>query len=618
MIKNWFRPLYELNALIFWSIASLLMLVSHFPYKYLALIVMLTMTGVRGITVEKMLRFRLSLSVKYLQIIFVKDLYLKSDEALKQKCLYLGEGYEWDQEKAQLSNDLLGMPKADIPAIPGWLPDPLVQHLMPKNIILDKCPVDIGKPWIKALSIKIGPVIWPLKAIEGHTLIAGTTGAGKTRTYELISTQIIRMGKGVVLIIIDPKNDQDLKNRVKKECKKANKKFLYFKQAEPGKSIRLNPLANWNQPSEIATRISQLMEDGPFRSFAHLFIDRVVKGELYVGDRPNLRSIFGYVQGRVDPLLERCLVKFFTDLKVVDFELKARGGSAGKSSTTYLDGLLSLYNVTVADHKKMGRNVQVEAIDGLMATYTHDRDHYSKIIATLLPLLQMLATGETGLMLAPDVDDLNDTREIWDTQRVINQDAVLYIGMDSLSNSEVAKAVNSMILAEIASVAGAIYNFVEEKNRKQIYLLIDEVAEAINEQVIQVLNKGRGAGFRAFVALQTIKDLEAKLNSAPKMLQVLGNLNNQIILRLEDSETVKWVIEKMGETKISEMNTGYSQGTGTEQHIFEFSGNISRSEKRERTSLIPKELILGLPNLQYFARFTGGHISTGTIPIIED
>ncbi|MBP0533221.1 TraM recognition domain-containing protein, partial [Mycobacterium tuberculosis] len=78
-----------------------------------------------------------------------------------------------------------------------------------------------------------------------------------------------------------------------------------------------------------------------------------------------------------------------------------------------------------------------------------------------------------------------------------------------------------------------IYNFYETP--PDIVLLVDEVAEAINEQVIQILNKGRGAGFRSFVAFQSRSDLEAKLGSAAKMLQVLGNLNNQIILRLEDT-----------------------------------------------------------------------------------
>ena len=136
------------------------------------------------------------------------------------------------------------------------------------------------------------------KAMGGHTLVGGTTGAGKTRTYEVISTQVIHNPKDV-LIIVDPKNDDEWKKRVEKECARAGRKFLYFNQAKPHESIRLNPLENWSQPSEIPSRIAQLMEEGPFRDFAFLFIDRAVKGELYVGDKPNLRSILKYAQSGI-------------------------------------------------------------------------------------------------------------------------------------------------------------------------------------------------------------------------------------------------------------------------------------------------------------------------------
>ena len=616
-IKSWFRPIYEINALFGWVIATFGMMISSFPFKWITSVFLISMVLFRWLGTERILKFRIQLSTKYLQFIESKELYKKTKAANEQQCFYLGEGYVWEPGITQVCMDIIRMPQASIPQIPSWIPDKYLQRLMPKNVLKDKLPVDIGRPWIKALSETTSPVLWPYKAAEGHTLIAGTTGAGKTRTYEVLSSQIIRMG--AVLIIIDPKNDNEWRHRVQLECKRTKRKFLYFKQAEPNKSIRLNPLANWNQPSEIATRISQLMEDGPFRSFAHLFIDRVVMAELYVGDRPNLRSIFGYVQGMVNTLLERCLVKYFEEQEYPEYEMKAKSTVGKSAQASYLDGLVSLYTSYCSEKKNIdGVNVENEAVNGLVATFKHDKEHYSKIIATLLPLMQMLSTGETGLMLAPDVEDISDEREIWDTQRVINQDAVLYIGMDSLSNSEVAKAVNSMILAEVASVAGHIYNFVPEAERKKIYVVIDEVAEAINEQVIQVLNKGRGAGFRAFVALQTIKDLEAKLGSAPKMLQVLGNLNNQLVLRLEDTETVKWVLEKIGETTIKVSNIGYSQGTGSEQHALEFSGNISRTQTQEVVSLVPKEVIFGLPNLQYIARFTGGHISMGTIPIIQD
>jgi conjugal transfer pilus assembly protein TraD len=227
----------------------------------------------------------------------------------------------------------------------------------------------------------------------------------------------------------------------------------------------------------------------------------------------------------------------------------------------------------------------------------------------------MLATGETGLMLAPKADDFDDEREIWDIDKIIKQKAVLYMGLDSLSNNIVQKAIASMILSDVAAVCGSIYNFYDSP--PEVVLIIDEIAEAINEQVIQILNKGRGAGFKAFVAFQARADLEARLGNAAKMLQVLGNLNNQIILRLEDSDTAQWFSDKVGETAIRNMTITGSTSTGSEAHIGEFTGGVSRSLQLEKAPLIPTGLIHKLPNLQYFMRISGAAVYQGRIPILQ-
>ena len=172
-----------------------------------------------------------------------------------------------------------------------------------------------------------------------------------------------------------------------------------------------------------------------------------------------------------------------------------------------------------------------------------------------------------------------------------------------------------MLLADVSAVCGSIYNFYAEP--PEVVLIIDEVAEAINEQVIQILNKGRGAGFKAFVAFQTRSDLEAKLGNAAKMLQVLGNLNNQIILRLEDTDTAQWFSEKVGETAIRNLVMSSTTSTGSEAHVGEFSGSVTRSLQLEKVPLIPTGLIQRLPNLQYFLRISGGSVYQGRIPILK-
>lgn len=616
---NHFRPIYEFRAAVGWTIAALLILLSGMPHAgYFALLCLCALL-LRSVQVWRALRFRLAISTKWLTVVKIDDLF-DASRRLRSKdkdadAMYLGTGYEWTQKHCQLAHDILRMPSTDIPGLPKWLPNETVRAIekafAPANSIADHSPQ--GKPWIAGLETKKQPVPFHYKAMGGHTSISGTTGAGKTRTFELISTQVIH-NPNDVLIVIDPKNDVEWVARCRRECERTGRKFLYWKQAAPSQSIRLNPLENWSQPSEIPTRVAQLMEEGPFRQFAFLFIDRSVKGELYVGDKPNLRSILQYAQNGINNLLERALQRFFPEAGMTDWQDEVAGYMqqvGQKGGGTRLDAMVRLY---IDRFSNLGKGH--ESIDGLISTFQHDRDHYGRIIASALPLLQMLATGETGLMLAPKADDFEDDREIWDIDKVIKQKAVLYVGADSLSNSMVAQAVMSMLLADIASVAGAIYNFYAKP--PEIVLQVDETAEAINEQLLQLLNKGRGAGFKAFVAYQTRSDFTAKLGNVAKMQQVLGNLNNQIVLRLEDIDTAQWFAEKAGTTAIRNLVISSSTSTGTEAHVGEFSGSVSRSAQLEKVPLIPHDLVMQLPNLQYFLRISGGAVYQGRVPIIQD
>ncbi|WP_353254718.1 conjugative transfer system coupling protein TraD [Burkholderia anthina] len=615
---NHFRPIYEVRAAFGWLVALLFLPFSGMPYGWAFALVALALWTFRSGQVWRALKFRMGLSTKWLTTLAVPALLVIQERMRVQaNAMYLGTGFEWTQKHCQMAHDILRMPSTEIPGLPKWLPktkagrafEEMIEKLFaPKDSIRDRTPQ--GASWIHGLEANKGYVPFHYKAMGGHTAVGGTTGSGKTRTYEVITTQVIQCGD--VLIDIDPKNDEEWKERAKREAHRNGRKFLYFNQAKPSESIRLEPLDSWSQPSEIPSRIAQLMEEGPFRDFAYLFISRSVNGELYIGDKPNLRSILKYAQLGIDPLLEKALKRFFIESGLADWEELVTADTvkiANKPGSTRVDAMISLYQA------RFGANDRGhEAIDGLIATHVHDREHYMRIIASALPLLQMLATGETGLMLAPKVDDFEDEREIWTIEKVIRQKAVLHIGLDSLSNSIVAKAIASMILADVSAVCGSIYNFYDKP--PEVVLIIDEIAEAINEQVIQILNKGRGAGFKAFVAFQTRADLEAKLGNAAKMLQVLGNLNNQIILRLEDTDTAEWFSKKVGDTAIRNLIVSSSTSKASEGHVGEFTGSVTRSQQLEAVPLIPTRLIQSLPNLQYFMRISGGAVYQGRIPIL--
>jgi conjugal transfer pilus assembly protein TraD len=99
----------------------------------------------------------------------------------------------------------------------------------------------------------------------------------------------------------------------------------------------------------------------------------------------------------------------------------------------------------------------------------------------------------------------------------------------------VGSAMGSIFLSDLTAVASDRYNY--GVNNRPVNIFVDEAAEVINDPFIQLLNKGRGAKLRLFVATQTFADFAARLGSKDKALQVLGNINNTFALRIVDGET---------------------------------------------------------------------------------
>ncbi|MCL7679244.1 conjugative coupling factor TraD, PFGI-1 class, partial [Klebsiella pneumoniae] len=96
-------------------------------------------------------------------------------------------------------------------------------------------------------------------------------------------------------------------------------------------------------------------------------------------------------------------------------------------------------------------------LDGLRTAVRYDKTYFDKIVASLLPLLEKLTTRKISQLLAPDYGDLNDPRPVINWQQAIRQRAIIYVGLDALSDAEIAAAVGNSMFVDLVSVAGHIY-----------------------------------------------------------------------------------------------------------------------------------------------------------------
>lgn len=609
-VKDMWRPVYEQWAALGWLGAVAGLMFAAVPFKPIVAGVCGGLALMRARQAMEMYRFRLAISGQQISQVSVEEMLERTKLALhKHKGLWLGRGFAWTQRHAQLSKEILSRNPDEIPTLPAWVPTAVRKALLPKDTVTDQHRI-VGASWVHGLEPDERDLFLPLSALPGHTLIVGTTRSMKTRLYEILTFQAVH--SGATVIVLDPKGDKEWERRLRSECVRCGRDYLYFHLAFPSKSVRLNPLATWNNPSEIGSRISQLLGgdaggDG-FVDFADSTINRIVAGQVMVGIRPTLKSIKRHVERGVDELLEQCFHVFFVPREGANWD--AAIAPYLQKAKSRVDAMAHYYQDRCA--KENGeRN---ETIDGLITVLNYDRDWFSRVIVRLVPLLQRLATGDLGDLLSPDVENLDDPRPVYTMDKIITGRKVLYVGSDTLSNKLGGASTMSMLLADLAAAAGAAYNFSEQP--VDVYLFMDEAAEGINDQAIQILNKAGGAGFKAFIATQTVADFEVRLGKKPKALQVLGNTNNLICGRVRDFETAKTISEIMGETALRKVGVSQNQGSETEATMIEFRGSVTRSLGEEKAPLVSPDVLTRLPNLQYFAMIAGGHIVKGRLSVI--
>ena len=513
----------------------------------------------------------------------LEDLTLKL--AHPPEDLFLGDGFEWQPQHAQWTHELLaqGGPKGSR-----------------------------DSAWAHQLSERHEDLFQPLKETQGHTLILGTTGSGKTRTFDLLISQAILRGEAV--IIIDPKGDRDLRATAERTLKALGKSrdFILFHPAFPKDSVRMDPLRNFSRPSELSSRIAATIPStnpsDPFKAFSQRALDQIIQGLLFLEERPTLITLRRILEGGPESLVQRALEHHLKT--VLGSGWKSRLSQAARSRPGHnVSALAGLYRDHVAsEHPSL-------PLEGLLSLWEHDRNHFGKMVASLLPVMTMLTSGPLEGLLSPDASPIEDPRPITDLGRIIARQQVAYIGLDALSDGPVATMIGLLLLSDLTAVAGERYN--QGIPPTPVNIFIDEAAEIINDPAIQLLNKGRGAGIRMTIATQTIADFTARLGSEAKTLQVLGNVNNLLALRVQDAETQRYVTQNLPTFRRKTILRTLGNATlGPEPHLF--TGNLGERLIEEDADLVPSALLGQLADLHYLGKLAGGRVIKGRIPLLVD
>lgn len=567
---------------------------------------------------------------------------------VSRKRLFIGRGFRWTRLHTQR------LVEAQDPAVARYIDPPLAYRLVrglerrleqtpfplsrlahitawdnPANPLRPLPPVG-GSPLlhgVEPLEVEAG---LPLTERVGHTLVLGTTRVGKTRLAEVYITQDIHRVEHEVVIVFDPKGDADLLKRMFVEARRAGREreFYVFHLGWPEISARYNAVGRFGRISEVASRVAgQLSGEGnsaAFREFAWRFVNIIARALIELGRRPDYLQIQRHVVN-IDALFIEYAQQLFakTDPKAWELIVQLEGKLNEKSIPRHMQGREA--RVVAIEQYLSAKRVFDPVLDGLRSAVRYDRTYFDKIVASLLPLLEKLTTGKTAQLLAPNYTDLSDPRPIFDWLQIIRKRGIVYVGLDALTDAEVAAAVGNSMFADLVSVAGHIYKHgidhglpeIGQRTEKlPINLHADEFNELMGDEFIPLINKGGGAGIQVTAYTQTLSDIEARIGNRAKAGQVIGNFNTLQMLRVRETATAELLTRQLPKVNVlTRTLVSGATDTADPQAATDFTSSSQDRVSATSVPLIEAAHIVSLPKGQMFSFQEGGQLWKVRMPL---
>ena len=532
----------------------------------------------------------------------------------KDGALYMGKGGSWESSQCQEASDFL---KCDASSLQRkfikrrmilkslknfrkWIFHP-VKRLFTLRKDLSFLIQASGQQWISAL-LPEENAIWQR---AGHMLIVGGAGAGKTQTMIIFIIQDIWVSRAV--LIIDPKGDNDIRNAVYFSYKKRSgdtKGIFEFDLAYPERSIHLDLFSNCSRPTEIATKICDCLPketaNSEFSKMGESFLKTVCQG-ISIANKPlTFKRIYYYINNR-EKLLVDCLEGYLKEVlgkeRFKDLCTDIRIHKKDK-----MEAYLKAY-------REFDRNDDVESV---IKFADYDEEFIYKRAIMVFQIIEKLATGDIGKLLDPEDASANRTLSLRD---IVDNQWVLLVSLHAMKDPDLSRIVGSLILSDLTALAGSRYAY--EKGRlNKVALYVDEASEVLSEPFIQLLNKGRGAGFLTCLATQTVSDFIARTRNKAEADKVLGNLNNLLCMRSNDGETHRYFAERITKSTVKSRMVSHAVMASADS-FYSQRGTLSESVSETESELVPPEILSSLPNGECFAVISGGHVVKARMPYVS-
>ncbi|MCX4030186.1 type IV conjugative transfer system coupling protein TraD [Endozoicomonas sp. SM1973] len=560
--------------------------------------------------------------------------------------LFLGKGFRWQEKHTQRMYEVRDTDNADYTkpsATYEWARrkeikweqkkhvKPLAELLRSRHPFNPFKPLpDIGgEPALHGVgALEETDVMMSLSERTGHTIVPGKTRVGKTRCAEVLITQDIH--RGDVVIVLDPKGDADLLKRMYLEAKRAGRldQFYVFHLGHPELSCRYNAVGSFSRITEVASRIANQLPGGgnsaAFKEFGWQFVNIIAVAVTDLGQRPNYTSIRRYIRD-IDPLLIEYGEKYLSEHKAFGDQWEGLVSEIQQKLTNKDKDEFKGRNdraIAIVNFVKQ-HNIFDPTLEGLIFAFKMEKTYFDKLSVALGPFLEKLTTGTIAPLIAPNYTDEHDKRDILDWEELVKRRGIAYVGLDALTDPEVANVVGESMFSDLTSLAGYFYkngynSGLKNKKKKgevpSISIHGDEFSDLLGPKFITLVNKSGGAGYQLTLYTQTWNDIAASLGDQFKAGQIAGNIGTIIMFRVTDTQTAEVITEKLPTVKVKSLMT-VSGVNDTATGEFSFTSNNQDRISAEKVPMLTPADINALPKGQAFALLNGSQLYKIRMPL---
>lgn len=643
--ENLLRTPYELLVGIIALLFGYMLIMCHslfaldIHFSFMTAIPFLLLGGIRIVQGVKIVKYRK-------RLLTLKSFSMgTTDVPLSPQNLYLGQGFQWMPHHRQRLHLLSSI------ANQAFMQKGHIYRYIQSQV---KKQLDIGgKPWIHGVGAdKEKEVCLAQHNRTRHICVFGMTQVGKTRLSSILMNQDIRNGEAV--LIIDPKGDlglmQDIYCAAVSAGRKDALKMIHF--GFPKLSVRYNPLASFTDISEVADRITGAIsgdgEGQQFKDFAWQYVNIAARCLYELGEVINYKTIAFCVKNPQALLTLYADKKFPKDYKEKiqetldegEFKMDKMGNEL--SSIKCSEAVKLFIEQSIEEREAVHQESFLDNnILPLYNAVTLDQSYYDKITASVGPVLDKI--NQTHATSIFSFDNKNKGKS--DAKRNVKRDAknnnqsdgkstqdsqlpiislenaikdknIVYIGLDSLSNRQVAEGVGQAVIADLVSLCGRLYKTTADK-KASLCLHCDEFSNIVRDEFINLLNKAGGAGVKVTAYTQTINDLGAAFGGNRDKAQMLvGNFGTTICLLVENEDTARAFTDCLEHVRArSSVPSTMSNDKSDHNEGALFTSYNTDTVTEDKVLLVEVNDIFSLPKGQAFVRTDGGKVYKIRIPL---